>query len=134
LEKILRKGIAFDPEQLKIFDSIMKSKGYKNRSEAIRDLIRNSLVEEKEHNPNSTMIGTLTIVYSHHEHDVQHELTHLEHHAGNIIRSGIHIHIDDQNCLEVLILQGKVSIVKNLADNILATKGVKHGKLFLTST
>jgi CopG family transcriptional regulator, nickel-responsive regulator len=133
MEKIIRKGIAFDKAQLRLFDGLIKRKGYKNRSEAIRDILRGALINEQEENPESRMMATLTMVYDHHEHNVQHELTHIEHHANDIIRSGLHVHLDSNNCLEVLILEGKVKEIKKLSEQIIATKGVKHGKLVMTA-
>lgn len=133
MDKIIRKGIAFDPEQLKLFDNLIKKKGYKNRSEAIRDIIRNELIEEQQENPEADMMATLTIVYDHHEHHVQDELTHIQHHHSNLIRSSLHIHINHDNCLEVIIFEGKVKNIKRLADEIVAAKGVKNGKLVMTN-
>lgn len=133
MEKIIRKGIAFDPKQLKLFDNLIKKKRYKNRSEAIRDIIRNELIEEKQENPEADMVATLTIVYNHHEHHVQDELTHIQHHHPNLIKSSLHIHINHDNCLEVIILDGKVKNIKKLADEIIAAKGVKNGKLIITN-
>jgi len=132
MERVTRKGIAFDPESLKKFDESAKKKGYANRSEAIRDLIRKDLVEEEKRNPEAEMVATLTIVYDHHKHHVQDELTHIQHHHPDIIRSSLHIHIDQDNCLEVIILEGKVKSIQKLADEIIAAKGVKHGKLVMT--
>lgn len=133
MDKIIRKGIAFDGELLNEFDKLIKKKGYKNRSEAIRDLIRKELVEQEKQNPESVMMATLTIVYDHHKHHVQDELTHIQHHHPNIIRSSLHIHIDHDNCLEVIIIEGKVKDIQKLSDEIIATKGVKYGKLVLTT-
>jgi CopG family transcriptional regulator, nickel-responsive regulator len=132
MEKITRKGIAFEKEQLKLFDTVIRKKGYKNRSEAIRDLIRKELIEEQQKNSESRMMATLTMVYGHHEHDVQHNLTHIQHHHPKLIRSTFHVHMDDENCMEVLILEGKVKDIKDLSNLMLAEKGVKHGKLVMT--
>lgn len=133
MEKIIRKGIAFNPEELKQFDSLTKRKGYKNRSEAIRDIVRNELIREEKENPEAEMIATLTIIYDHHKHYVQEELTQIQHCHPNLIRSSLHIHINHDNCLEVIILDGKVKNIKKLADEIIAAKGVKNGKLVMTS-
>lgn len=130
--RIIRKGIAFNNIELKEFDKLIKKKSYKNRSEAIRDLIRKEFIDEKKDNPEERMMASLTIVYGHHEHDVQHNLTHIQHHHPNIIRSTLHVHMDEDNCMEVLILEGKVKNIKSLSDEIIALKGVKHGKLVLT--
>ena len=132
MENIIRKGIAFNQKQLKDFDKLIEKKGYKNRSEAIRDLLRGFLIVEKEKDPKKVMMGTLTIVYNHHEHDVQHNLTHIQHHHPGLIRSSLHVHMSLDNCMEVLIIEGKVRLIKKLADEIIAAKGVKHGKLVLT--
>ena len=131
MDKIIRKGVAFEPDQLKAFDKLTKNRGYNNRSESIRDLIRTAIVEDKVQDKESKMIGTLTIIYNHHDGYVQHNLTHLQHHIPNIIKSTLHIHIDEKNCLEVIVLKGKVKFIKKLADKIIATKGVKHGKLVM---
>ena len=133
MEKIIRKGIAFEPRLLEQFDSLIRKKGYKNRSEAIRDIIRKELVEEDSTNPENNMAATLTIIYNHHEHNVQHELTHVQHHHPNLIRSSLHVHMDKDNCLEVLVLEGKVKKIKEMADNIISMKGIKNGKLVLSS-
>ena len=132
MEKITRKGIAFDTKQLKEFDSFIRRKGFKNRSDAIRKIITDALVEEEKLNPDEKMLATLTMVYNHHSHDVQHNLTHIQHHHPNLIRSSLHVHMDNDNCMEVLILEGKVKDIKGLSDEISAEKGVKHAKLVLT--
>ena len=134
MEKIVRKGIAFEPEQLEQFDSLIEKKGYKNRSEAIRDLIRKEIIEKQQENPNAIMMATLTMIYGHHEHNVQRNLTHIQHHHSELIRSTLHVHIDDKNCMEVLVLNGKVKEIKRLSDAMLTEKGVKHGKLVLTKS
>jgi CopG family transcriptional regulator, nickel-responsive regulator len=133
MEKVIRKGIAFEPEQLKEYDKLINKKGYNNRSEAIRDLIRKELIEEKIKNPEEFMMASLTIVYNHHEHEVQHNLTHLQHHHPDLIRSTLHIHMSKEDCMEVLILQGKVKDITHFSDQILAEKGVNHGRLVLTN-
>jgi len=132
MEKITRFGVSIEPDLLKKFDNLLQKKGYKNRSEAIRDLIRNTLIDEQQTHPDKNMVGTLTIVYNHHDHDVQHTITHIQHHTPHLIRSTMHTHLDQDNCLEVLVIEGKTKHMKKLADNIIATKGVKHGKLVIT--
>ena len=129
MEKIIRKGIAFEPKELKSFDRLIKAKGYKNRSEAIRDIIRNFLVNQKSVYENNELFATLTMAYDHHHGDVQKKLTDIQHEHHGIVRSSLHIHIDAHNCLEVLVLKGKPSVMQQLSDELLALKGVKHGKL-----
>lgn len=133
MEHIVRKGIAFEQDLLKQFDQLIKERKYKNRSEAIRDLIRKELLKKQQTNPEHVMMATLTIVYDHHKHQVQDGLTHLQHHHTDLIRSTLHVHIDHTNCLEVILLEGKVRNIQELAHEIIATKGVKNGKLVLTN-
>ncbi|MFW6449777.1 MAG: nickel-responsive transcriptional regulator NikR [Nanoarchaeota archaeon] len=133
MEKIIRKGIAFESKQLNEFDKLIKKRGYKNRSEAIRDIIRKELIEENISSPEKQMIASLTIVFDHHKHDLQHKLTHKQHET-NLIKSTLHIHLNHHDCMEVLILDGKVKDIKKFSDEMLATKGVKHGKLVFTGT
>jgi len=131
MENIIRKGIAFETKQLKEFDKLIKKRGYKNRSEAIRDIIRKELIEESISAPEKKMMASLTIVFDHHKHNLQHKLTHIQH-KTNIIKSTLHIHLNCDDCMEVLILEGKVKDIKKFSDHILAQKGVKHGKLVFT--
>ena len=131
METIIRKGIAFDPVALREFDELIRKRGYKNRSEAIRDLITRELVEEESKDPEAEMMATLTIVYDHHLHHVQDELTHIQHHHPDIIRSSLHVHVDKNNCLEVIIISGKVKDIQRMSDEIIAAKGVRYGKLVM---
>lgn len=133
MDKITRKGIAFEPKELKDFDLLIKKKGYNNRSEALRDLIRKELNEQNIRDPEKIVKASLTMVFDHHKHDLQHELTHKQHDNAKLIRSTIHVHIDEDNCMEVLILDGKVKEIKKFADSMLATKGVMNGRLVMTS-
>ena len=126
-----RVGVSFEPELLKKFDEFIREKGYTNRSEAIRDLVREALIK-REIEGNGDVIGTLTIVYNHDEGDVTNKLLHIQHHHNEEILSTTHIHIDEHMCLEVLIVKGKADRVRKLADNIKALKGVKHGGLIIT--
>ncbi len=130
-----RVGVSFEPDLLIKFDELIKNKGYPNRSEAIRDLVRKSLIERKiETDEQGAVFGTLTIIYDHHSGDVNNRLMHLQHHHVTEILSTTHIHLDEHLCLEVLIVRGMAGEVKKLADNILAIKGVKHGGLVITRT
>lgn len=129
-----RVGVSFEPELLVKFDGLIKKKGYTNRSEAIRDLVRKSLIEAEIKTEKGTVIGTLTIIYDHEVGDVANRLLHLQHHHHSEISSTTHIHIDEHTCLEVLVVRGKAKDVRKLADNINAIKGVKHGELVITKT
>ena len=130
-----RVGVSFDPSLLENFDAVIKEKGYANRSEAIRDLVRKSLIErEIEEDDKGQVFGTLTIIYDHHSGDVNNRLMHLQHHHVAEILSTTHIHVDEHICLEVLIVRGLSMDVRKLANNIIAVKGVKHGGLVITKT
>jgi CopG family nickel-responsive transcriptional regulator len=127
-----RVGVSFEPELLKDFDELIGRMGYTNRSEAIRDLVRKAIIEESVAGEKGEVIGTLTIIYDHHEGDVTDKLLHIQHHHHAEISSTTHIHVDEKLCLEVLVVRGKVRNVRSLADNIKALKGVKHGEMVIT--
>ena len=133
MDNITRFGVSIEPELLEKFDAIIKKKGYANRSEALRDLIRANIIQEQKANPNHKGIGTLTILYDHHSGPLTERLLKFQHEHYQQILTTSHIHVDHDNCLEVLILQGKMGDVQTLADKIKALKGIKHGELVLTS-
>lgn len=129
-----RFGVSIPDELLAKLDKLAKKKGYSNRSEVLRDLIRDRFVDEEWTSPLAEVVGTVTLVYNHHAHDLSDRLADLEHsHFRNIV-STTHIHLDAHNCLEVLVVRGKSGKVKEIADHLISTKGVKHGKLVMTST
>lgn len=132
MEKITRFGVSIEPELLKKFDKVIKKKGYTNRSEAIRDIIRENLIIEKSKDPYGESLGTLTMIYDHHTGNLTNRLLNLQHNHAKEILSTTHIHIDHNNCLEVLVLKGKTSNIQKLADNIKSLKGIKHGELVIT--
>lgn len=134
IKSIIRFGVSIDGNLLKEFDALIAQKGYVNRSEAIRDLIRDMLVSEELADTNAESIGTLTLVYSHEVRELSEKLNEIQHHNHRIIVSSTHIHLDEHNCLEVLILRGKMRQVQSIADKLLAVKNVRHGKLTCTST
>ncbi|RLF46717.1 MAG: nickel-responsive transcriptional regulator NikR [Thermoplasmata archaeon] len=127
-----RVGVSFEPDLLNKFDELIRKKGYTNRSEAIRDLIRKALIEEDIEAGKEEVIGTITIVYNHEEGDVTNKLLHLQHHYHSRILSTTHIHMDEHMCLEVIVVKGRGDEIKKLADNMKALKGVKHGGLVVT--
>lgn len=130
----IRFGVSIDEKLLVSFDSLITQKGYMNRSEAIRDLIRGALVELKWEGGEEETVGTVTLVYDHHVRDLSEKLTEQQHaHHGEII-SALHVHLDHHNCLEVLVVRGKARNVKKIADELIGVKGVKHGKLVMTTT
>lgn len=124
----IRFGVSFDAQLLKKFDRLIKEKGYSNRSEALRDLVRKALVEE-EWKKGKEVVGVLVIVFSHEKRGLSSELLDKEHHHFKEILSTLHIHLDRENCLEATVLKGKPEKVKEIADRIIATKGVKYGVL-----
>ena len=134
VKKITRFGVSIEPDLLKKFDKMIKKEGYENRSEAIRDLIRAGLIDEKSKNPDENVIGTLTMIYDHHTGNLTNKLLGLQHNHHNEILSTTHIHVDHHNCLEVLVLKGKSGRVQKLADSIKALKGIKHGDLVITKS
>jgi CopG family nickel-responsive transcriptional regulator len=134
MEKITRFGVSIEPDLLKKFDKIIKMEGYTNRSEAIRDLVRKNLIKEENKNPNAESIGTLTMIYDHHTGNLTNKLLDLQHDHTKEILSTIHIHIDHNNCLEVLVLKGKTGKIQKFADNIKSLKGIKHGELVMTKS
>jgi len=130
---VTRTGVSIEPELLDKFDRLIAKRGYKNRSEALRDLIRESLVNE-EIEQNRPVVATLSMIYDHHRPNLSNKLTEAQHdHHGNVL-AATHVHLDHDNCLEVVIMKGRSGDVKHLADHMLSMRGVKHGKLVITST
>ncbi len=134
MSEITRFGISIDSTLLKSFDQIIAQKGYTNRSEALRDLIRDSLVQAEWQAGSKETIGTISIVYSHTTRELSEVLNHLQHRYYKSIISTTHIHLDEHNCLEVLIVRGQGEEIKKISDRLIGTRGVKHGKLSLTTT
>lgn len=127
-----RIGIALDSDLLARFDRSIAARGYTNRSEAFRDLIRDRLVTEQTASPDSTVVGTVTLIYDHHAHGVSERLTELQHARHELIVSTSHAHLDHDSCLEVLIVHGKSRQVARLADRLIGLKGVQHGRLVMS--
>jgi CopG family nickel-responsive transcriptional regulator len=132
MEKITRFGVSIEPELLKKFDKLIKKKNYSNRSEAIRDIIRKNLIINENQNPNIDAIGTLTMIYNHNTRNLNKKLLDIQHNHHHEILSTTHIHIDHNNCLEILVLKGKIGSIRKLADSLKALKGIKHGELVIT--
>ena len=132
--KLPRFGVSLDEELLEPFDALCAVKGYSNRSEAIRDLIRKALVAEEWQQADGQGAGTLTLVYDHHKNDLARRLTQMQHDEHDIIIATLHVHLDHHNCLEVLILKGEAARVRALADKLISCKGVKHGTFSGTTT
>lgn len=131
---IMRFGVSIDSQLIKKFDSLIARKGYATRSEAIRDMIRDSLVEREWESEERETVGTITLVYNHHTRELEHALTDMQHKSFHQIISTLHVHLDAHNCLEVLVVKGKSRDIKTIADRLIGTRGVKHGKLTMTTT
>jgi CopG family nickel-responsive transcriptional regulator len=133
MERVSRFSVSLPRQLLSDLDAMVKQKGYENRSLAIADMVRDGLVDHRQRFGNSEIAGTITLVYDHHRPRVQAVLTDLQHDHHHDIISTLHVHLDHDNCLEVIIVRGKAAMVKKLADELIAAKGVKHGKLTITS-
>ena len=129
---LTRIGVAIDSELLTRFDRSNNRSGYTNRSEAFRDLIRDRLVREATADPNSTVVGTVTLIYDHHAHSIGERLTEAQHENHDLIVSTTHAHLDYDSCLEVLIVHGKAARVERFADGLIGLRGVQHGRLVMT--
>ena len=129
-----RVGVAIDSDLLDKFDRLIGQRGYTNRSEAFRDLIRDELVEKTWESPDSYVVGTVTLVYDHHVRMLNEKLTGIQHDFHHSILSTLHVHLDHDNCLEVVVVRGKSANVRQVADVLISTKGVKHGRLTITTS
>lgn len=132
---LVRFSIAIPEDLLRAFDAqIARGGGPANRSEAIRDLIRASLVAEELRTPDAEVIGSLTMIYDHHTGDLTRRLDEIQHDYTAEIVSTMHVHLDHHNCLEILALKGRGARVYELADRLLGLRGVKHGELTCAAT
>ena len=132
-DRLIRFGVSMEQSLLEGFDSLCADKGYGNRSEAIRDMIRNLLVENELRDQNAEGVGTLTLVYNHHQRELEEKLTSYQHEHLSAIISTVHVHLSRHLCLEVSVLRGKAKEIRRIADGLIATKGVQHGKLVMTT-
>jgi CopG family transcriptional regulator, nickel-responsive regulator len=134
MSELSRIGVAIDSDLLKKFDDLIGKRGYTNRSEAFRDLIRDELVQQAWESPDREVVGTVTLVYDHHVRMLNEKLTDMQHDHHQQILSTLHVHLDHDNCLEVLVVKGKAQHVQAIAEKIISTNGVKHGRLTLTTS
>ena len=128
-----RFSISLDEQLLEQFDGYIRPRGYSNRSEAVRDLIRKVLVNE-EWEQDSEVVGVVSIVYNHHQPQLQEKITELQHTYHHLITSTTHVHMEHHNCLEVTIVKGRATLVRELAEKLMALRGVKDGNLAMSST
>lgn len=133
MAELARIGVAIDEDLLERFDQLNARRGYTNRSEAFRDLIRDALIQETAAGDASEVVGTLTLVYDHHVRMLSDRLNEMQHDHHREIISTLHVHLDHDHCLEVLVLRGSSGVVRKIADKLVATKGVEHGRLTLTT-
>jgi CopG family transcriptional regulator, nickel-responsive regulator len=133
-EGAVRFSISIPGGLAKQLDQMVAEKGYDNRSLAVADMIRGELVEHQQQFGEKEIAGTITLLYDHHKQHVQAALTDIQHDYDQVIISALHVHLDHHNCMEVLAVRGKAAIIKRIADELIAAKGVKHGKLTVTST
>lgn len=133
MSTLVRFGVSLEQELLEKLDSLRRQKGYANRSEAIRDLIRESLVRQEWHSGHD-VVGAVILVYDHHRRELVNKLTDLQHDYGTLIISSQHVHIDHHNCLEIIAVKGKPMKIQELADRMRSAKGVKYGSLSMATT
>jgi len=130
---IVRFGISLEKELLATFDRLIKERNYTNRSEALRDLIRQELVK-KQWQQNKEIAGAITFIYDHHRRELLNKITDVQHNFQKVIISTQHIHLDHNNCLEIVALRGNPKVAQKLQDNLKSIKGVKHATLSMSST
>lgn len=134
MEPLERFGVSMPADLLRQFDELISRKGYANRSEAIRDIIRDHLVEDEWQDDSAMVVDAVTIVYDHRTHELADALTDLQHENHEAIVCATHVHLDQHNCLETIVIRGAGGMVRHIADRLIAAKGVKHGKLVCTTT
>jgi CopG family nickel-responsive transcriptional regulator len=133
MSNLLRFGVSIDSLLMERFDALISRKGYRNRSEAIRDMIRRNLVEYDWETGDCETVGTITLVYDHHTRELENRLTSMQHECFQEIISTLHVHLDTHNCLEVLVVKGNSRRITEIADKLIGTRGVKHGKLTMST-
>jgi CopG family nickel-responsive transcriptional regulator len=131
---LVRTALSLEGDLLAGFDAWMAGRGYSNRSEAVRDLMRGALVEQEWSNPKAKVVAALSIIYDHAAHALAQSLAHLQHEDHRAILCSQHVHLDHRRCLEVILMRGTAGQLRRLADLIVATRGVKAGKMTLMST
>jgi len=134
MSELSRFGVSVEEELLGSFDRVIVAQGYANRSEALRDLMRDALVKSRlETSPEtSEVLGSLTLVYDHHAKELNDKMSELQHEHHNLVVSVLHVHVSHDDCMEVIVLRGVLREIRELSDGLLSLKGVKHGKLFVT--
>jgi CopG family nickel-responsive transcriptional regulator len=134
MARLKRFGVSIPADLVDAFDRLIEGKGYRTRSEAIRDLMRDVLVESEWESNAGEVVGTVTLVYNHEVREIARVLTQLQHQYLDAIVCTTHVHVDEHNCMEVLVVRGSAAEVQAIADKLISTRGVKHGKLVCTTT
>ncbi len=133
MSEVVRFGVSIEEKLLKKFDRLIDERNYVNRSEAVRDLIRGALVERDWTKGSAETVATVTIVYNHHTRELADKLTNHQHSHHNSIVSTLHIHLDENHCLEVVVIRGTPKEISHIADGLMGAKGVVHGKLVFST-
>jgi CopG family nickel-responsive transcriptional regulator len=134
MSDLSRFSISTEDDLLQNFDQLIAGQGYSNRSEALRDLMRDAIIKSKiEDSPQTgEVLGTLTLVYDHHASELSDKMNELQHQYYNLIVSVLHVHVNHDDCMEVIVLRGEVRQVRSVSESLLTLRGVKHGRLFVT--
>lgn len=133
MSDVIRFGVSIDESLLQNYDQFIADRGYATRSEALRDLIRDALIQQRiEAESDVRALGSLTLVYDHHARNLLQEMAEIQHKFHSLILSVMHLHVSHDDCMEVVALSGAVSDIIKLSNNLLSLKGIKNGKLFLT--
>ncbi len=133
-ETVSRFSLSMPAGLVRQLDQMVKAKGYVNRSQAVADMVSAHLVEVQGEEGEREIAGTITLVYDHHKRNVQALLTDIQHDHQEVIIATLHVHLDHHHCMEVLAVRGKAAVVRLVADQLIAARGVKHGKLTVTTT
>jgi len=133
MSELTRTTLAIEKDLLEKFDAWLSSRGYNNRSEAMRDMIRAALTEQEWSAPDAQVVAALSIIYDHAAHTLAQQLTHLQHEDHHAILCSQHVHLDNHQCLEVILMAGTAAQLRRMADAIVTTRGVRAGKLTLLS-
>ncbi|HUU10595.1 MAG TPA: nickel-responsive transcriptional regulator NikR [Phycisphaerae bacterium] len=133
MSELVRFGVSMDKRLLATLDTLAERRGYANRSEAIRDLVRAEQVRESWEGGKGPAIATLTLVYDHHVREATERLTALQHDHDHLVHATMHVHLSHRMCLEVIVMRGQPREIQRLADHLVSARGVKHGRLVATS-
>jgi len=131
---LTRFGVSLDSNLLEKFDALISARGYTNRSEALRDMIRDQLIKEDWKAGSKEAVAAVSLVYDHHELELPKRLTDLQHEHHGLVVSALHVHLTHHHCLEILVLRGRGDRIKKLGHSLVGTNGIKHGEVFFTTT